>query len=338
MTAERAKPYLPPAFHVLRDNLVKRGNLLGMSSKECAAWAKGLEIPSQGETILYTGCEYQMAPYIESLVRILKKVKFRDIPFSAFKSLAPISERIGMNPLTTWGRALGVGRGNYDGLVRAAALTLSKLGVDFAYLDREPYSGALIYELGFVEEFKRHAEKTTIQFRKAGAKRLITLSPHSAETLLQVYPQLVDSFDFEVIPFVVVVAEALQRTNTNLILPEPLTAVIHDPCHQVRALKIVEEPRTALRSIQNLDLIEAACSREMSYCCGAPIETTYPELAQLLACSRVEQLSSTGAEAAVTMCPFCYSSLKKARDMTGTKLKIFDFIELVYQGLGGAHA
>jgi Fe-S oxidoreductase len=338
MTAEKVKPYLPPAFYVLRDNLAMWGNPLGMGGNECASWAKGLEIPSRGESILYTGCEYQMATYVESLVELLKKVKFMDSSYSVFKSFATVARRIGLNPLTVWGRAVGEERKRGDYLVRQAALTLRKLGVNFACLDAEPYSGALIHELGFAEDFKRHAQKVTTRFKEAGAKRIITLSPHSTESFLQVYPQVIDSFDFEVTPFVTVVAEALQKAGTKLALSHPLTVTLHDPCRQARCLKVVEQPRVVLRSIRNLHIVEAARSKEMTYCCGAPIETTYPELAQLVARRRVEQLYSTGAEAAITMCPFCYSSLRKAAEVTETKFKIVDFIEIVYLVLEGVHA
>jgi len=318
--------------------LIKWGNPLGMGSEECAAWAKGLQIPSHSNSILYSGCEYQMAAYVESLVEILKKSKFLDSTYLVFRTLAGVARRTGLNPLTAWGRVVSNKSRNHNQLIRKAALTLRTLGVDFASIYPELYSGALIYELGFVEEFKKHAEKLTARLTETGARRIITLSPHSAEILLQVYPRMIDSFDFEVKPYVAIVAEALERTNIKLELPVALSATIHDPCLQVRALKMVEEPRVVLQSVKNLNIVEASYSKEMTYCCGAPIETTFPELAELIACNRIEQLGSTGAEVVVTMCPFCYSSLKKAAALTKTKMQIVDFIEIIYAGLGEANA
>lgn len=338
MTSETTKLYIPPVFRFISENVAKSGNPLGLTSKDCASWAKGLEIPAQGETILYTGCEYQMTSYLQSLVGILKRVKFEDVSFSALKTFAPIAGKVGIDLMRTYGRVAGRERGTYDRLVRMAALTLRRLGMDFAYLDGELYSGALIYEYGFVEEFEKHAVRVANQFREAGVRRIITLSPHSAEIFQQVYPRFIDHFDFEVTTFVVVIAEALKRTGRELSLPQPLTLTLHDPCHLARALKVTEEPREVLKIINNLDFVEVASNREMTYCCGAPIETTYPELAELIACKRVEQLSATGAEAAATLCPFCYSSLKKGVDLSGGKLRIVDFMEIVYQALGEANA
>ena len=338
MTSETTKLYIPPAFRLISENIARSGNPLGLTSRDCASWAKGLEIPAQGETILYTGCEYQMTPYVQSLVRILKRVKFDDASFSAFKTFAPITEKVRVNLIKTYGRVASRERVTYDRLVRMAALTLRRLGMDFARLDGELYSGALIYEYGFVEEFEKHAVRVTNQFREAGVRRIIALSPHSAEIFEQVYPQFIDHFDFEVNTFVVVIAEALKRTGIELSLPQPLTLTLHDPCHLARALKVTEEPREVLKCINNLDLIEVGSNREMTYCCGAPIETVYPELAELIAGKRVEQLAATGAEAAATLCPFCYSSLKKGVDLTGKKLRIVDFIEIVYQALEEVNA
>jgi Fe-S oxidoreductase len=81
-----------------------------------------------------------------------------------------------------------------------------------------------------------------------------------------------------------------------------------------------------------------AFNKELTNCCGAPGETIYPELAELIATKRVEELSATGAEAAATLCPFCYANLSKGVDLTGKKLRIVDFIEIVYQALEASNA
>jgi len=66
------KLYIPPSFRIISANIVKSGNPLGLKKTDCAAWAEGLQIPTKGETTLYTGCEYQMTAYIGSLVEVLE--------------------------------------------------------------------------------------------------------------------------------------------------------------------------------------------------------------------------------------------------------------------------
>lgn len=330
------KPYTPPALRLISTNIAKWGNPLGLKKSDCAAWADGLRLLNKGETILYTGCEYQMTAYIRSLVEVLKKVKFRDTLFSAASGFQAVGGKLGAGLMKVY--ATESEREHYDHLLRMAALTLKKLGIDYAYLDGELYSGALLYEYGLFEEFEQQAIRVSNQFKEAGVKRVIALSPHSAEILQQVYPKFIDNFDYEVIPYVSIVAEALNKFQNILSLPQPLTLTLHDPCHLARTLKVTEEPRGVLKAITNLDLREVATNKELTCCCGAPGETIFPEMSELVAIRRVEELSTTGADAAVTLCPFCYSNLRRGVDLAGKQIRIVDFIDIVYQALESNHA
>ncbi len=49
----------------------------------------------------------------------------------------------------------------------------------------------------------------------------------------------------------------------------------------------------------------------MTWCCGGPVESLYPEKALANAQKRVEQLSEAGSEV-VTMCPMCLVNLSNA--------------------------
>jgi Fe-S oxidoreductase len=329
---KNVKPYIPPVFHVISANIAKYGNPLGLSSKDCTSWAEGLQIPERAEAIFYTGGEYQMIPYVPSLVAVLKRVKFEDTLFTAFKGLQAVTEKIGVNLMKTYAGVAGRESGIYNSLLRMAALSLWRLGVDFAYLgDRELYSGALLYEYGLFEELEEQAKRVTSQFKEANVTRIITLSPHSAEVFQKVYPQFIDDFDFEVSPYVSVLAAALKKSRVRLSLPERLTVTIHDPCHLARSLKVTEEPRQVIQAIGNLELREVAAGKEETRCCGAPCETIYPELSELLATKRLDELAATGAEAVVTLCPFCHANLTRAANLTGKDLRVIDLVEIIYQ-------
>lgn len=332
------RPYTPPVLRIISDNIAKWGNPLGLKKSDCTAWAKGLQLPGRGKTILYTGCEYQMTAHIRSLVEVLKKVKFKGSLFSTFSGLQSVSGKFGLDLVKTYSKIAGGESETYNRILRMAASILQKLGIDFAYLDDELYSGALLYEYGLFEETEQQAKKVVEQFKEAGATRIITLTPHSAEIFQIVYPELIGSFDFEVVPYIKVIAEALHKQGTGLALPASLTLTLHDPCHLARSLKITEEPREILQAITNLEFRETARNRESTGCCGAPCETIYPELSELIASRRVEELADTGAEVAATLCPFCYANLSKGVDLTGKKIKIVDFIEIIYQALEANNA
>jgi len=335
---KNTKLYTPPAFRIISTNIAKSGNPLGLKKSDCASWADGLQLPTKGKTILYTGCEYQMTAYLRSLVEVLKRVKFKDTLFSAFSGIQTAVGKIGVDLMKGYTRVVSGESETYNRLVRMAALTLRRLGVDFAYLDGEQYSGALLYEFGLFDELEEQAKRVVNQFREAGVTKIIALTPHSAEVFQQVYPRFISNFDFEVVPYISTVAEALKKLSAELSLPEPLTLTFHDPCHLARALKVTEAPREVIRTINNLDFREVALNKELTCCCGAPCETIFPELSELVAVKRVEELAATGAEVAATLCPYCYANLSRGVDLTGNKLRIVDLGEIIYQALEMSNA
>ena len=331
------KLYTPPALDVIHHNTARHGNPMGLAHKECASWAEGLAIPKSGRTILYTGAEYQMTAYITSMVGVLKVAKFQDGFFSAYRGVQGITGKLGIDLAKMYGQVAGAEVKLYRDLVRKAALILQKLGVDFACLEGELYSGALLYEFGYFEGLEQHARKVVGQFKEAGVEKIIALTPHSAEIFKKVYPRFITGFDFEVVPYVSELAERLRVSGRQLALEKPMTVTLHDPCHLARTLRISEEPRQILRSIRNVELKETDFNREKTVCCGAPCEMVYPELSELIGIRRIRELANTGAEAALTMCPFCHANLSRAAGAFKTNMKIMDLIEIVYSALEGEH-
>ena len=59
---------------ILGDNLRLRGSVLPIPTKKATKWARGLNLPRGGETVLYTGQMYQLTPYIQSLVRTQERL------------------------------------------------------------------------------------------------------------------------------------------------------------------------------------------------------------------------------------------------------------------------
>ena len=74
------------------DNLRMRKSVFPISTKSAAKWAKGLDIPKGGETIIYTGHMYQLLPYINASVRNLER--FEDSFFGKLIFLARFFNKI----------------------------------------------------------------------------------------------------------------------------------------------------------------------------------------------------------------------------------------------------
>ena len=75
--------------------------------------------------------------------------------------------------------------------------------------------------------------------------------------------------------------------------------------------------------------------REYAWCCGAGggVMEAFPDFAGDTAAERINEATSTGAEAIVSACPWCERSFMNAVDTAGAKMKVFDVVELVQEAI-----
>jgi Fe-S oxidoreductase len=98
---------------------------------------------------------------------------------------------------------------------------------------------------------------------------------------------------------------------------------------------VYEPPRDVLKSIAGIKLTEMTRIREYAWCCGAGggVRESNPEFAQWTARERIEEAETTGAEAMVTACAGCEKNFSEAIKATGSRLKVYDIVELVEQAI-----
>jgi hypothetical protein len=53
---------IEPVVGLLADNLRKRRSVMPLTSRRATRWAARLDLPMEGETVLYTGLMYQIIP------------------------------------------------------------------------------------------------------------------------------------------------------------------------------------------------------------------------------------------------------------------------------------
>jgi glycolate oxidase iron-sulfur subunit len=96
-------------------------------------------------------------------------------------------------------------------------------------------------------------------------------------------------------------AEHQPRAERN---PVPLKVAYHDACHLAHGQQIRAQPRTLLRSIPELTLLEPA---EWEICCGSAgiYNLTQPVAAAKLGKRKAQNLRATGAEAIAAANPGC---------------------------------
>lgn len=305
---------------------VRGGDIFGASTTK-AKWAKGLDIPRKGETLFFASCMDSSMGYGEAMLRFLQPFwRIGGTILSASKTL----QRLGLNQLfeSTASRPLNFYRKTLTNTIKS----LQILGVDVAYLrEEEPCCGVALHTYGLVDEFSEHAKRVHKILREKGVKRLIVHNPICGAGFKEFYPQFVEGWDIEVRHVTEIMAEEMVKQDLHL-SSEKVRVTYHDPCFLARYMNVVEEPRTILKRIENLELVEPPHNKLETRCDGGGgVELLYPDVCEMIAEDRVKELASTGAEKMVSCCPVCAMMLKKGINGTGVKAEYVDIVDLFYE-------
>jgi Fe-S oxidoreductase len=324
--------FIPPVMDVIKDNVLTKGNPLGLSSKLFTTWAEGLNLPRAGDTFIYTGLEYQMLPYNDRFLEMVKQAGAFGERMAMANKIKGVFDRVGIDLTKVFAAARNKER--YEAVLRRFVEVLRAVHIPVAYLyEAEPYAGALLYEFGFHDELEEMGKRIRKIFTDNGVKRLIVLSPHSLEMFRNIYPKFGVRFDMEIIHYI----EALGEFTGGK-LSKPLDVTIHDPCHLARSLGIVEAPRKALSKVEGCCVKEVPrTSGRMTSCCGAPIESYLPHLGQSLASLRLDEFQEAGIETVLTLCPFCYHNLSSMAEHEKRKITIREITDVIAESIGGAN-
>ena len=209
------------------------------------------------------------------------------------------------------------------GVIRSIYRMLRSLGVRFRVLDKEPYSGALLYELGFVDDFANYAREVYRVFRDNNVNEVITIDPHTQYTLEKLYPRYVPEFNIRVRSYL----DYLDPGRVRVRLSE---FVFHDSCLYARYLNKYDLIRGLVRGKADVREDPVLTGRDTSHCCGGPIESTYPGIAGRIAANRVRELVRLSRNI-VVQCPICYVNLRRgSQGIDG--VRIYDLAEVIEVG------
>jgi len=110
-----------------------------------------------------------------------------------------------------------------------------------------------------------------------------------------------------------------------------------DPCHLAHAQRITEAPRTLLKAVPGLELVEM---ENASRCCGAAgiYSITQRKMSGQLLESKMKWVAATGAETVVTANPGCVIQLEaglKVVGIEGRVCHVVDILDQAYQAEDG---
>jgi Fe-S oxidoreductase len=223
--------------------------------------------------------------------------------------------------------------------MRAAVRVLTRNGCDVVVPVGQGCCGALNLHSGDLEFGRRMARRNIEVFLAAGVDRIVVASagcsaamkeyhellkddPHYAEKARRFSQMTVDITEFLVsLPFDPPKA------------PLPQRVAYQDPCHLAHAQRITVAPRTILKSIPGLELVEM---ENAAMCCGGAgiYWMVQQDLSRKILDRKLEDIAATGVETVVTANPGCVLQIQQglsSRGMPGKVCHVVDLLDEAYQ-------
>lgn len=204
--------------------------------------------------------------------------------------------------------------------IQDATEKLLKLaGVDYHILEDEKCCGSVLLRTGFTDEALAQIEKNTETLK---GEKIITSCAGCYKTLKEDYEGL-DVIHISQLLDELILDDRLDLKKTDL------NVTFHDSCHLARHMNVFDEPREVIENVAHL--VEMENNHENSLCCGAGggVKSAYPEIANQMANTRINQAKQTDCKTLVTTCPFCKLNLEN------DELEVLDLTEFLikYGGL-----
>jgi heterodisulfide reductase subunit D len=163
----------------------------------------------------------------------------------------------------------------------------------------------------------------------------------AAQTLITTCPSCYHMWEHEYAPDFVTVkhsteflAELVEAGRVPLRSVE-MRVTYHDPCDLGRKSGVYDAPRSVIRAIPGVELVEMADNRDAALCCGGGgnLESLYPELSRAVARRRLEQAQAVGAEAIISACQQCERTLAMAARRQKIRIRVMDIVQLLRAAL-----
>lgn len=232
--------------------------------------------------------------------------------------------------------------GAYDNRSQKIALAFARLmneaGVTFAILgDKELNSGDTPRRLGNEFLFQELAEKNIKEFEKAGVTKIVTIDPHAFNIFKNEYPDF--GLQADVYHHTQLLAQWVKegRLKPSHTLNETIT--YHDSCYLGRYNEVYEAPRSILKAISGVKLVEMERNKERGMCCGAGGGLMWMEehVGTRVNVTRTEQALATKPTVISSACPYCLTMLTdgtKAKEVE-EQVKTFDIAEILEKAVFG---
>ena len=199
---------------------------------------------------------------------------------------------------------------------------LKENGIDIDVPEGQVCCGSPLLRTGQTDIVQDLVDKNKEVFKDYDT--VITVCSGCGATLKNNHPQFGSNLNvMDISEFLV------DKLDTSKMKELDMTVTWHDPCHLGRGQGIKDAPR------EIIEMIPGVKFKEMKYpcqCCGAGggIKSGKPDIALDLSKSKAEMIKDTGAEAVITICPFCELNIQDGLDAIGCEdIKCMHILELL---------
>jgi Fe-S oxidoreductase len=220
-------------------------------------------------------------------------------------------------------------------LARSIVKLLKFFEIDFGILEDEVCCGDPARTLGEEGLFQEEAWQNLDKIKSAGAKTILTTSPHCFHTFLNKYEDLGNQFHIK--HYTEFLHSLFQEKNVPFEKQLSYTITYHDPCYLGKHNDIYDPPRALLQAIPGIKLVEMSMTGKNSLCCGGGGGRMYAEVEEerRMADVRIGQALEVEADVIATACPWCHNMLQNAvRDLQmEDQIKVRDIAEILTEAL-----
>jgi Fe-S oxidoreductase len=229
--------------------------------------------------------------------------------------------------------------GSYDDryrkVTRAFATLMDRAGVEFRILGtEEKCTGDPARRLGNEYLAQMMIEMNVETLNSYDVKTIVTTCPHCFNALLNEYPDF--GGKYEVIHHTAYIERLLRDGRLSVGTNGEGRVTYHDSCYLGRYNDTYEEPRSTLKQVPGLDVVEMQRNRSRGLCCGAGGGQMYLEETEgkRVNIERTEEALETGAGTIATACPFCMTMMTdgvKNKEVEGVEVK--DVAEVLFESM-----
>ncbi|MBI5374234.1 MAG: (Fe-S)-binding protein [Candidatus Schekmanbacteria bacterium] len=249
----------------------------------------------------------------------------------------------------------------YPSIAKSSVKIFEAAGVNFKLFPSEQCCGNPLLRLGYKSQADTIRKNNIDSLAKSGCKVIVTSCAECYHMWKVDYPRIEEKSgtDYEVLHITEYADKLIKEGRLTIKGSINKTVTYHDSCRLGRLSEpythwdgkriefgrtdppkqqwrrgtkgVYEQPRSVLKSISGVNLVEMERIRENAWCCGAggAVKWINNDFSIWSAGERIEEVKQTGANTLVASCPFCRWNFTETVKAGSNNIEILDFAELL---------